>query len=383
MKEEENTAMDHRKILYLHIGMPKTGTSSLQLFLMQNQEALARHGFAYPMMPGRYPLVCPNRNAHFLVGKAKDASGCEDPVRTDEIEKQSFELLENVFQINDKVILSEEAIWNTYKPNNPRCIRMIRSFCQERNIELKLIVYLRRQDYYLESYWKQKILKCGARWSWKQMIKKTPKYIVLNYYKHLEQLAKEVGRENVLVQLYYEKNFDLCYDFLKVLAIQQTDLFEPLEEKINPSMNNNYAEIKRIMNGLLSEDFGQRTKEQKWLKKIVMDCVTEEKTQYKSSMFSEEERHEFMEGVEKSNRKIAREYMGRDQLFDDIKEQTQKLPTWTPDNHLQYEDTVAFFGKALLEIKREQEMHYVELKQRTAAQRSIFQKAIDKCRTMI
>ena len=100
-------------------------------------------------------------------------------------------------------------------------------------------------------------------------------------------------------------------------------------------------------------------------------------------MFSEEERHEFMEGVEKSNRKIAWEYMGRDQLFDDIKEQTQKLPTWTPDNHLQYEDTVAFFGKALLEIKREQEMHYAELKQCTAAQRSIFQKAIDKCRTMI
>lgn len=375
--------MDQKKILYLHIGMPKTGTSSLQLFLMQNQEALARHGFAYPMMPGRYSLVCPNRNAHFLVGKVKDASGCEDPVRTAEIQKQSLELLEDTFRHHDKVILSEEAIWNTYKPNKTQCIRMIRSFCKERNIALKLIVYLRRQDYYLESYWKQKILKCGARWSWKRMITKTPKYIVLNYYKHLEQLVEEVGRENIMVQLYYENNFDLCSDFLRVLAIQRTDLFKPLEEKINPSMNNNYAEIKRIMNGLLSEDFGQWIKEQKWLKKVVMDCVTEEKKQYKSSMFSTEERRKFLDGFEESNRKIAQEYMGRDRLFDDAKEQEKTLPTWTPDNQLQYENTVAFLGKALLELKKEQEIQYEELKQRTAAQRSIFRKVIDKCRSMV
>ena len=105
--------MNTDKILYLHIGMPKTGTSSLQLFLMQNPEALAQNNCSYPMMPGRYPMVSPNRNAHFLVGKIMNADGSADMEKTKEIEKQSFELLEQVFQRTDRVILSDEAIWNT------------------------------------------------------------------------------------------------------------------------------------------------------------------------------------------------------------------------------------------------------------------------------
>ena len=35
---------------------------------------------------------------------------------------------------------------------------------------------------------------------------------------------------------------------------------------------------------------------------------------------------------------------------------------WTPDNSLQYEDTVLFFGKALLDMKRELELQRAEVK---------------------
>lgn len=375
--------MNHRKVLYLHIGMPKTGTSSLQLFLVQNEKALAESGFAYPMMPGRYPMVSPNRNAHFLVGKIKDAQGCEDQAQTEEIRKQSFELLDRTFRGCDNVILSDEAIWNTYKTNNPECLRSIRSFCEKRKIELKLIVYLRRQDYYLESYWKQQILKRGVSWSWKRMVQKTPKYIVLDYYKHLEVLAKEVGRENIMVQLYYEECFDLCSDFLRVLGIRQSDAFEPLEEKINLSLNNNFAEIKRIMNGLLSEDPAEWNVEQRWIKRLVIDGSRLEKKQYESTMFSEEERRKYLERFEEINHKIAREYMGREELFDASLEQTRKLPKWEKDNFLQYEDTVAFFGMALLELKREQELQRAELKRLEAGQRTLVRRVVDKCRSVL
>lgn len=36
------------RILYLHIGLPKTGTTTLQAILWRNREALAQHGVRYP-----------------------------------------------------------------------------------------------------------------------------------------------------------------------------------------------------------------------------------------------------------------------------------------------------------------------------------------------
>lgn len=40
--------MAKKKTLYLHIGSPKTGTTSLQMRLFHNQNALAKHNFCYP-----------------------------------------------------------------------------------------------------------------------------------------------------------------------------------------------------------------------------------------------------------------------------------------------------------------------------------------------
>lgn len=374
--------MDQTKKLYLHIGMPKTGTSSLQVFLMQNEEALARYGAAYPIMPGRYPLISPGRNAHFLIGKLTDEQGREDPVQTKNMKKKSLELLEKTFEKADTVILSDEAIWNTYKPHKPECLRLIRTFCKERDIDLKLIVYLRRQDYYLESYWKQQIRKRGVTWTWKKMIKRTPKYIELNYYKHLEELAEEMGRENIIVQPYREEKFDLCIEFLHLIGIEHTEQFQPLETKVNLSLNNNYAEIKRILNQILSEEPEQWGKEQKWLGKIAVDCSREEKKQFESSMFSPEDRRKYMESFREINHRIAREYMECDTLFDEKEEKMRELPKWTRDNTLQYEDTVLFFGKALLDMKKELELQRAEVKRLEAGQRGIVRRIVDKCRTI-
>ena len=45
--------MGNQKILFLHIGHPKTGTSALQVFLAQNREILLQHNLDYPPI-GKY-----------------------------------------------------------------------------------------------------------------------------------------------------------------------------------------------------------------------------------------------------------------------------------------------------------------------------------------
>ena len=96
------------KTLFLHIGIPKTGTSSIQKFFLQNPEALARQGYCFPKLPHKYPYVYNNRNAHFMVGKLYNADG----TRNKKLENQYLQdgltngLLS--FEQFDNVIFSEE-----------------------------------------------------------------------------------------------------------------------------------------------------------------------------------------------------------------------------------------------------------------------------------
>lgn len=39
------------KVLHIHIGAPKTATTSIQFFCSENAAVLAKKGFCYPIFP--------------------------------------------------------------------------------------------------------------------------------------------------------------------------------------------------------------------------------------------------------------------------------------------------------------------------------------------
>ena len=51
---------------YLHIGTPKTGTTSLQRFLSANSRLLEESGFLFPKFGFSYPNVSSYRNGYFI-----------------------------------------------------------------------------------------------------------------------------------------------------------------------------------------------------------------------------------------------------------------------------------------------------------------------------
>ena len=61
--------MSQEKTLYLHIGLPKTGTTSIQNYLFENREALMQRGVCYPK-----PLASVGHHAEALLFFEGEAS---------------------------------------------------------------------------------------------------------------------------------------------------------------------------------------------------------------------------------------------------------------------------------------------------------------------
>ena len=54
------------KTLYVHIGTPKTATTSLQHFCNENESILEEQSYCYPIFPHKFKGVSITRNGSFL-----------------------------------------------------------------------------------------------------------------------------------------------------------------------------------------------------------------------------------------------------------------------------------------------------------------------------
>ena len=97
------------KTLYLHVGTPKTATSSIQKFLQINREILEEYGYFFPKLLQKYPNVGLNRNAHFMVEVPPAKDGAERGISESEVLQEGMEQVADAFGKYDHVILSEEG----------------------------------------------------------------------------------------------------------------------------------------------------------------------------------------------------------------------------------------------------------------------------------
>ena len=134
-----------KKILYVHVGTTKTGTTAIQSFCIDNQEVLNRQGDCYPLFPYRYKDVSERRNAHFLVADAQDVSGGHF--------REGMDRIRGLFEEYPNVILSDEGIWSATYEQRISMWRALKAEAKEAGFRVKVIVYLRRQDMYLISGW--------------------------------------------------------------------------------------------------------------------------------------------------------------------------------------------------------------------------------------
>lgn len=224
---------------------------------------------------------------------------------------------------------------------------------KEHDYQVKVIVYIRRQDGLANSWLSQQVKEgwnTNATIKWDSFQRKTRK-VVFNYYLLLEKIAEVTGRENIIVRIFDRKKFKgkdhtIFSDFLEATGVDYTDDFKVTEEEANRSLTGNSQEILRIVNTVLPDDDQVRT----LVRQAAQDCENYKDPQNNFIMFSEEEFNKFMGRYEKWNKALAKDYLDQDEPLFDMKRKEGER--WTPNNRFMYEDIVRFFGGVVIRQQR-------------------------------
>ena len=321
--------------LIVHIGLTKTGTSTLQKFLAYNNEMLHELGYSYPdtshnfenkevVEAGRYnnggfvPFIRGQReqdwNATFISGQEMIRRELED----------------------HNVILVDECITDV------RCNTMERTgedyirYLKDTYGNVHIVVYLRRQDTHFESAWAQKIKgsdntfpsrewyridatieeiyerfmdNIGGKnsdnmWSW-----------CYYYYPRLQRMEEIVGVECLHVYTYEEaKEYGLCRHFIEsVLQLPMQSFVQTVNSNVTPSAM--ATEVKRRINKafLFSPTVLRQIQEEYCNTRLSFPTVRSKE----GYLLGPDQRMEILKRFAQDNEKVARRYFQREKLFDE------------------------------------------------------------------
>lgn len=297
--------------LYLHIGLPKTGTSVLQYALLEKAKFLGKNGLSYPP----HKLECNNISS----GNGREIAEKLIARKYEEFDREINRVLENTTQ---KVVLSSEYFWGLHKEG----ILEIKKHSQN----IKIIVYLRRQDTLILSRYNQRIKRHHLTvpiTSWvPEYAQNSYRNKELCYDKALLNWSEVFGKENLIVRPYEKQQFyngNIIADFFHhALGLEFTDESRNTEKKVNISYSSDALEYKRFLNLLSVEDAGQ------------IDCLLQSYSEGNNDGYTNIISPEILRGIydlyAESNKRTAIEYLGRQdgRLFYDPPPDPQE--SWRP-----------------------------------------------------
>ena len=282
--------------IIIHIGRHKTGTTSIQHFLALNEDLLLnQYGIYYPEI-GRDPLM---KYHH--------------PIFRDWVENKENldlqlinEIIENAKRKSASRILLSSEILSRDSITETKWLQLKEAF----NEKITIIVYLRRQDKYLQSMYAEEILH-GLINS-KSTIKDNKTN--LDYFQFLAPICRTFTQNRIIVKSFDRAiKLDLYKDFLKNLGITFNDEFQLPPDNLNQSLPWRYLNIVRYANDY---PFMRRL----FINTISMRLIVSLAKIFPSFFntplpLTGEQRQEILSRYEESNKMVARKYCGGEDLF--------------------------------------------------------------------
>lgn len=356
------------KTLYLHIGLPKTGSTAIQRFCFYNKEILAANGYCYDMVMKSTTRVPSYVNGLFITEKIYDKNGNIDSEATREHFENGLSVVQKQLNEFDNVIISAEPIWNSIRQKEGWLqLKEFHKLCKDNNATIKVIVYLRSQDEYLSSLWKQRIKNGYRIKDWNSTKLQQPSSMKLDFKSRIDKLENFFGKENIILRIYDRNNFcgsdkSIYSDFLDAIGLEKTPDYEVPDYLINTSVDIEFAEIKRILNNL-QDTFQKNSPISEFFEQIAVQCTQKRINNGlpASSMFTNEERKHFLDRFAEGNEHIQKSYFPeKETLFRETKDDNM---CWDKQNEKMLDSIIFYFGEIVWQQQTEIDGLKAELKQ--------------------
>lgn len=228
--------------LFLHIGIAKSGTSAIQHFLFNNRELLASHHVYYPTA-GLFVAAKAHhylshkwgswRNTKYLTGVDFDAE---------------WQKLERFIAGHEGVhiVSSEGFSVRSVLPEKEDLVPYVRDVL--RDVDMRIVVYLRPQDEWVESMYKQMVGDGRMKRTFRSFLDDLPRELDFDYLLKIWEAG--FSRQNIIVLRYARSQFangDVASDFLRALSIPPIAGLVRTERDVNPSLDDITAQLLRVL----------------------------------------------------------------------------------------------------------------------------------------
>lgn len=223
--------------IYFHIGQAKTGSSAIQSFLNYNRALLAKQ---YHIL---YPSFFTNNLAEnsILHNHANFFHKLHESDAQDKYADFADCLQYSVQHGINRIVFSAEMFEFEWLPILIKEVSAVYKF------DYTIILYLRRQDYYLETAWKQ----WGHKIQGINTIQEYSKRVHLDWYRTIQLWLKHIPPEKFIIRP-YEKSVigeNIVMDFMRLLGVDSLIEFtDPPDNNMNKNngLNHDVIELLRI-----------------------------------------------------------------------------------------------------------------------------------------
>jgi hypothetical protein len=315
------------KTIFIHIGLPKTGTTSIQKFLTQNSKNLLNFNIFYPLLNTTYFNSSTNINGRFLIENSNYKKTYKKILK--ELESSKCKNL---------IFSDEKFVGRTYK------IDRLNLFNREK-YNFKIIFYIKRSVEFL----------CGA---WQESLRYGQKENLINFtinggsyirrINKMYQFAEYFGKGNMIVKTFEPERFvngNLIDDFLSIFSIENSNNFIQLEKRENTSISRHLAEKYLYLNNFVDKKINYNNS-YSYRDSYIEKILNKNFKQKILSSLSDEQIKQISDKYYPLECKIATDFLDRSELF------KQKYPKMYKSKRKKYKEEE-------MKIEEKQELQFV------------------------